>query len=116
MSTIYSINAESSVGSLSAADQLPVYKTVDGRVYKASGEQIRVYVLGTATSDKLGFYGVTSVTQPTSSLQAAITTSGAVSISATQFGYATAAQADAIVSLANQVRANLVTLGLIKGS
>lgn len=58
-------------------------------------------VLGSATTDKIAFYGVTAVTQPTASTQAAVTT-GATT---TQVG-----------ALANELRSALVTLGLIKGS
>lgn len=56
---------------------------------------------GQSTSDKISFYGVTTVVQPSSTTQAAVTT-GATT---TQVG-----------ALANQLRAALVELGLIKGS
>lgn len=58
-------------------------------------------VLGSATTDKIAFYGVTAVVQPSGSTQAAVTT-GATT---TQVG-----------ALANELRSALVTLGLIKGS
>lgn len=72
--------------------------------------------LGQSTSDAVGFYGVTPVAQPTSSNEAAVTTSASVSISATQWGFATSTQATALVTLVNQLRADLVTVGIIKGS
>lgn len=58
-------------------------------------------VFGTSTTDKVGFYGVTAVVQPSSTTQAAVTT-GATT---TQVG-----------ALANELRSALVTLGLIKGA
>lgn len=57
--------------------------------------------LGQSTSDKISFYGVTTVVQPSSTTQAAVTT-GATT---TQVG-----------ALANELRSALVSLGLIKGS
>lgn len=115
MSTLYSIDHETAT-TVSANDQFPMHKTSTGRTMKVSGSAIRTYVLGTVSTETLGFFGATSVTQPTSSNQAAISTSVAVSVSATQWAYATSTQANAIVTLANQIRADLVTLGLLKGS
>jgi UDP-N-acetyl-D-mannosaminuronic acid transferase (WecB/TagA/CpsF family) len=71
---------------------------------------------GAATNNPVGFFGTTPANQPTSANQAAVISTAAVSISATQFGYATSTQATGIVTLLNQIRADLVTLGLIKGS
>lgn len=65
---------------------------------------------------KAGFYGVTPVVQPTTSLQAAPASTAPVSISATQWGFSTSAQAQAVLTLVTQLRADLVTLGIIKGS
>jgi hypothetical protein len=56
---------------------------------------------GQSTSDKISFYGVTTVVQPATTTQAAVTT-GATT---TQVG-----------ALANELRSALVSLGLIKGS
>jgi hypothetical protein len=58
-------------------------------------------VMGNSATDKIGFYGFTPVTQPTSATQAAVTT-GATT---TQVG-----------ALANELRSALVSLGVIKGS
>jgi hypothetical protein len=46
--------------------------------------------------------------------QAAVTTTGATST--TPYGFATAAQADAIVTLVNEIRATLMAAGMIKGA
>lgn len=70
--------------------------------------------LGTATTQKIGFYGVTAVVQRASANQAAVATTGATN--ATPYGFTTAAQANAIVTLVNEMRTALVNLGLIKGS
>lgn len=64
----------------------------------------------------VGFFGTTATTQPTSANQAAPASTSAVSVSATQWGFSTSTQANAIVTLVTQLRADLVALGLIKGS
>lgn len=79
-------------------------------------------VLGVSASDLIAFYGQAAVSQPTSSAQAAVTaTSVAAAMSTptgavTVWGYSTAAIANGIVTLVNELRADLVNLGLIKGS
>ncbi len=69
--------------------------------------------IGTATTDKLGFYNATPIVQRTSASQAAVVTTPATNSS--PYGYSQA-QADAIVTLVNELRAALVAVGLIKGS
>lgn len=78
-----------------------------------SGQPVQFGGTNTAT---LGFYGATPAVQPTSSNEAAPSATTAVSISATQWGFSTSTQADAVVTLVRQLRADLVTLGIIKGS
>jgi hypothetical protein len=73
-------------------------------------------LLGQGTSDPIAFYGVTVTTQPTATNQAAPTSTAAVSISATQWGFGTSTQANSLLNLAIQIRSDLVALGLIKGS
>lgn len=68
------------------------------------------------TTGQVGFFGNPATTQPTSANEAAVASTAPVSISATQYGYSTSTQALAIVTLVNQLRADLVSLGLIKGS
>lgn len=46
--------------------------------------------------------------------QAILATTG--STTSTPYGYTTAAQADAIVTLVNEIRATLIAAGLMKGS
>lgn len=70
--------------------------------------------IGTATSQKLGFWNVTPIIQPASANQAAVATTGATNV--TPYGFTTAAQADAIVTLVNQLRSDLVAAGIIKGA
>lgn len=67
-----------------------------------------------ATSSKLGFFAASPVVQPTSANQAAVATTAATTGAAT-YGF-TSAQANGIVTLLNQIRSDLVTLGLLKGS
>lgn len=92
-------------------------------------------VLGASSTTPLAFYGVTPTTQPTSANQAAVATTAITAIATTAatssgaFGF-TSAQAngiiaglnslitsrDAILVLLNQLRSDLVTVGMIKGS
>ena len=69
--------------------------------------------VGTAITQKLGFYNATPIVQPAAAAQAAVATTGATS--STPFGY-TEAQANAIVALVNEMRSTLVNLGLMKGA
>lgn len=69
--------------------------------------------IGTATSQKLAFHNSTPVIQRVGAAQAAVATTGSALVS---FGYTTAAQADGIVTLLNEIRAALVEKGLIKGA
>lgn len=70
--------------------------------------------IGSAASDKIGMHGATPVVQRTSAAQAAVVTTAATQT--TPFGFATLAQANAIVTLMNEIRAFLVERGDIKGS
>lgn len=84
------------------------------------------YQVGQSATDLVGFYGVTPVVQPTSASQAALTiTSGYGTASATSglqpltSSYNSAIIANGIASivvLVNKIRADLVTLGILKGS
>lgn len=70
---------------------------------------------GTASS-RVGFFGATPTGQLASASQAVVTNQTAMSVNATTWAYTTSTQANGIVTLVNQLRADLVTLGLIKGS
>lgn len=69
--------------------------------------------LSTRSGGTLGFFGATPAAQPALSAMPAVVTTAVISssTSATCFGY-TSAQATSIVTLANGIRAALVTLGL----
>lgn len=69
---------------------------------------------GQASDEKVGFFGTTPIVQPSSANQAAVGT--AASITTAAHGFATGTQADAIVTLVNEMRTVLVNLGLMKGS
>lgn len=68
---------------------------------------------GISATDLIGFYGVAPVVQPAMSANAAVATTAVISssTSATCFGY-TSAQATAIITLVNALRAAGVTLGM----
>ena len=69
---------------------------------------------GQSTADLISFYGVTPIAQRTNANQATVTTTAATST--TPYGFSTVTQANAIVTLVNELQAALVALGLIKGS
>lgn len=62
----------------------------------------------------VAFFDASLTAQPSGAAQAAVSTAAATTGSAI-YGF-TSAQANGIVSLLNQIRGDLVTLGLIKGS
>lgn len=70
--------------------------------------------IGQSSSDKLGFYGLTTpIARPTLTA-AAVATTLAVSTTTALYGFGST-QANAIVSLVNDLRAQLVALGLVGG-
>lgn len=74
-------------------------------------------VFGNATTDTVAFYGAaTPQAQQAATAQAAVATTAPVSISATQWGFSTSAQAASVIALQNSIREALVNLGIIKGS
>lgn len=72
------------------------------------------YTVGQSANDLVGFYGIAPIVQPTSANEAAASATAATTTS--PWGYATSTQANAVVTLVNQLRADLVALGLIKGA
>lgn len=70
-------------------------------------------IVGRTSSEKVGFYGTTPAVQPSGSGQAAVT-----STITTTLATNTVLETDltATITLVNQLRSDLVTLGLIKGS
>ncbi len=72
--------------------------------------------LGAGTTALVSLYGVTPVAQRASASQAAVETTLAVSTTSNIWGFSTSTQANAVVTLVNEMRAALVAVGLIKGS
>lgn len=70
--------------------------------------------IGTATNEKLAFHNSTPVIQRASASQTAVVTTAATNVA--PYGFSTSAQADAIVTLVNELRAAMVEKGLIKGA
>lgn len=118
MSTIYTIGAQSVFVSANGNDRMLIHNTTEAKVGQLSMSSVRAYVLGQSSTEALGFYGATASAQPSTGNQADILSTSAVSIASagTPWGYATSTQANAIVTLVRQLRSDLVTLGLIKGS
>ncbi len=71
-------------------------------------------IIATTISQKIGVYGTAPIAQRAGAAQAAVATTGATN--STPFGFTTAAQADAIVTLVNELRAWAVAQGWIKGA
>lgn len=70
--------------------------------------------IATANTQKLGFWGATAIVRPSGAAQAAVATTAATNT--TPYGYTTAAQADGVITLLNEIRNVLVNTGLMKGS
>lgn len=71
-------------------------------------------MVGHLTTTPVGFHGTAATAQRAGAAQAAV--AGTASTNVTPFGYTTAAQADGIVTLLNEIRTALVAKGFIKGS
>lgn len=70
--------------------------------------------LGTKTTDKVGLHDKAATAQRAGAAQVAVATTA--STNSSPYGFTTAAQADAIVALVNELRAALVAKGFIKGA
>lgn len=70
--------------------------------------------LGASITDTISFYGVTPIAQRAGAAQAAVGTTAATTT--TPWGFGSSTQADAIVTLVNEMRAAMVAVGLIKGA
>lgn len=71
-------------------------------------------VLGYNSSEKVAFWGATATTRPSGAGQAAVASTAPTSTN--PYGFTTSTQAAAIVTLVNQMRSDLVALGLLNGS
>lgn len=83
------------------------YDPATGITYAANAQ------LGTTTAKLVGFYGTAPIAQRAGAAQAAVV--GTAATNSSPFGYSQA-QADAIVTLVNELRAAMVALGIIKGA
>ena len=79
--------------------------------------------IGQDASDKIGFYGTTPAVQPHATAQSAVATATLATVASTTLTgddltaiNALVTRAGALTTLVNRLRADLVTLGLIKGS
>ena len=70
--------------------------------------------IGTGITEKMGFYNATPIVQRSGAAQVAVATTAATNVA--PYGYTTAAQADAIITLLNELRNWCVAQGFIKGS
>lgn len=72
--------------------------------------------IGTATTQKLGFWNATPVIQQASAAQAAVTPSTDLTGADTVSAAGVLAAIQAVETLANRLRLDLVTTGIIKGA
>lgn len=84
-----------------------------GEVYEYVNGSQDGTIIGYDTSAPVGFHGTAPTAQRSGSAQAAVATTAATASS--PYGFAEA-QANAIVTLLNEIRATLVAKGLMKGS
>lgn len=70
--------------------------------------------VGYSPADLVSFHGATPVVQRSGAAQAAVATTAPTN--STPYGFTTSAQAAALVTLVNELRAALVEKGIIKGS
>jgi hypothetical protein len=90
--------------------------------YLGTGDDDGTVLGRDATADKVGFYGATPVVRPAATAQSAVATAAITTVET----YTTTVWAasinsliervSALTTLANQIRSDQVTLGLIKGS
>lgn len=69
--------------------------------------------LKTSSGSLVGFFGVSAKAQPANAAQAALTLTTAL---ASGFGFTTATAFNAFIAQLENIRASLVTLGILKGS
>jgi len=83
-------------------------------IHLANTPQSDGLIVGESTAAALGFHGTAATAQRAGAAQAAVAVTGATNSS--PYGFTTSTQADAIVTLVNEMRAALVAKGLIKGA
>ena len=69
-------------------------------------------MIGKSATEKVGFWGITPVVQPSSATQAALTLTTAVS---SGFAFTTSAGFAAMLAQLENIRASLVLVGILKG-
>lgn len=74
------------------------------------------HTFGQSITDEISFYGATPVAQQSGAAQDAVGTTSAIKTTGSTWGFATGTQADAIVTLVNEMRQSLIDLGLISGA
>lgn len=79
--------------------------------------------LGQSATDLVGFYGATPVVKPAATAQSAVATTAITTLATTPTATDIAVAVNSLISrqsalttLANQLRSDLVSLGLVKGS
>lgn len=74
-------------------------------------------LIGNSATEKIGFYGTTPVVQPASDSQAAVTGTalGTIDFTSATEAATVVAQVNAITVLINQLRSDLVDLGVVNG-
>ena len=71
---------------------------------------------GRLLTDKIGFYGVTPVAQPTAATQTTLTATWVTLCATAGFGFRTSDQIISVIAAIKQIQTVMTTLGLWKGS
>ncbi len=106
------ISAFTAGGSAIGTDRMAAARTpfASGNNVYLTPAYLKTYTLGLSSTDTLTFFGATATAQAGSTT--AVTGTAAASITATQWGFSTSTQADALIALVRAIHANLISLGL----
>jgi hypothetical protein len=108
----YKINNWSNKMAIKDGDKLPAVLSVPG--YTDFPLPPDGGSFGRNASDKLSFHGIQPVIMRSNVAQAAVATTAPTNT--TPYGFTTSAQAQALITLVNELRAAMVEIGIIKGS
>ncbi len=112
MSTIYVFNDELSALSTAATnDVLLIHDTSAGTKADVTVSVLQSAILGNTSTGPVGFFGATGVGRYANSIAQPASTAS-VSISATQHGFATSTQADALILAVHRMASMSVWYGL----
>lgn len=112
MSTIYVFNDELSALSVAATDDvLLVHDTSAGTKNDMTVAVLQAAILGNTSVGPVGFYGATGKVRYANSIAQPASTAS-VSVSATQWGFSTSTQGDAVITAVHRMASAFAYYGL----